>query len=130
MAACLMDLGAGLEGDFLGDRLVAAVEAGDLKQLQQLMQFAKNAADAVHWKDKDGRSLVHIAMQTKQTGRRTELLEMLVSIGADLKEVDFFGNDAISQSAALKDPDVRRLLDCAKNGEPVLKKQCSISSFD
>ncbi len=104
IAELLMDRGAGLEGGWLKDRLVEVVTSGEVKELQRLMWFAKDISVAVRSTDQDGRSLVHIAMQHKGAPRN-ELLEMLLAFGADLNEVDFYGNDAVSVAVASVDSD-------------------------
>jgi hypothetical protein len=68
------------------------------------MWFAKEISVAVRSTDQDGRSLGHIAMQHKGAPRN-ELLEMLLAFGADLNEVDFYGNDAVSVAVASADSD-------------------------
>jgi ankyrin repeat protein len=109
VAELLSERGAGLEGEFLRDRLVTAVNEGAVKALQRYMWFAKDMSVAVQFQDGDGRSLVHIAANCKRRECRAELLELLVSFGADINEVDFFGNDALSRAAAL-DPGVTSFL--------------------
>jgi len=104
IAELLMDRGGGLEGGWLKDRLVEAVTSGEVKELQRLMWFAKDISVAVRSTDQDGRSLGHIAMQHKGAPRN-ELLEMLLAFGADLNEVDFYGNDAVSVAVASADSD-------------------------
>jgi hypothetical protein len=104
IAELLMDRGGGLEGGWLKDRLVEAVTSGEVKELQRLMWFAKEISVAVRSTDQDGRSLVHIAMQHKHA-TRNELLELLLAFGADLNEVDFYGNDAVALAAASADSD-------------------------
>ena len=49
--------------------------------------------------------LVLLALQHKSE-RRSELIEMLLGFGADLTEVDFYGNDAVSGAVALGDPKI------------------------
>jgi hypothetical protein len=113
VAKLLNEHGLGLEGGFLRDKLVLAVSTYDLPLLSKYMWFAKDMNAAIHSTDKDGRSLVHIVTQMKAHENRSELLELLLSFGADLDEVDFYGNDAISRTA-LDDPDLKRLLEATQ----------------
>ena len=99
-----MERGAGLEGVWLKDRLVEAVTSGEVQEVQRLMRFAKDSTVAVHSTDKEGRSLVHLALQ--QSECRSELVEMLLGFGADLNGVDFYGNDVVSEAVALGDPKI------------------------
>jgi ankyrin repeat protein len=135
IAELLMDRGGGLQGGWLKDRLVEAVTSGEVKELQRLMWFAKDISVAVRSTDQDGRSLVHIAMQHKRA-TRNELLEMLLAFGADLNEVDFYGNDAVAVAVASADSDpeleailaksavaLKRALARARSALTVMKKQ-------
>ena len=91
-AQLLMDRGAGLEGEFLANGLIAAVEGGEIKHLEKLMWFAKDTSTAVHMSNKDGQSLVYIAAQLKDEATRMAMMEVLLSFGADIKQTDFYGN--------------------------------------
>ena len=104
IAEVLVERGAGLEGVWLKDRLVEAVTSGEVQEVQRLMRFAKDSTVAVHSTDKEGRSLVHLALQ--QSECRSELVEMLLGFGADLNGVDFYGNDVVSEAVALGDPKI------------------------
>ena len=115
IAEMLMERGAGLQGWWLKERLVEAVTAGQVQELQRLMWFAKDIAVAVQSTDRDGRSLVLLALQHKSE-RRSELLEMLLGFGADLTGVDFYGNDAVSGAVALGDPKIDAILRAKSGG--------------
>jgi hypothetical protein len=135
IAELLMDRGGGLEGGWLKDRLVEAVTSGEVKELQRLMWFAKDISVAVRSTDQDGRSLVHIAMQHKRA-TRNELLEMLLAFGADLNEVDFYGNDAVALAAASADSDpeleaiLAKSLAVARERRPSFERRPSLARLE
>jgi hypothetical protein len=135
IAELLMDRGGGLEGGWLKDRLVEAVTSGEVKELQRLMWFAKDISVAVRSTDQDGRSLVHIAMQHK-CATRNELLEMLLAFGADLNEVDFYGNDAVALAAASADSDpeleaiLAKSLAVARERRPSFERRPSLARLE
>ena len=135
IAELLMDRGGGLEGGWLKDRLVEAVTSGEVKELQRLMWFAKDISVAVRSTDQDGRSLGHIAMQHKGAPRN-ELLEMLLAFGADLNEVDFYGNDAVALAAASADSDpeleaiLAKSLAVARERRPSFERRPSLARLE
>ena len=135
IAELLLDRGGGLEGGWLKDRLVEAVTSGEVKELQRLMWFAKDISVAVRSTDQDGRSLVHIAMQHKRA-TRNELLEMLLAFGADLNEVDFYGNDAVALAAASADSDpeleaiLAKSLAVARERRPSFERRPSLARLE
>jgi hypothetical protein len=135
IAELLMDRGGGLEGGWLKDRLVEAVTSGEVKELQRLMWFAKEISVAVRSTDQDGRSLVHIAMQHKRA-TRNELLELLLAFGADLNEVDFYGNDAVALAAASADSDpeleaiLAKSLAVARERRPSFERRPSLARLE
>jgi len=95
VADLLMEFGAGLDGDFLQDQLVKAVKDSSLEQLQRLMWYAKDIGQAIQSRDRDGRSLVALAAQSKIGEDRRMLLQVLLSFGAQVDEVDFYGNSSV-----------------------------------
>lgn len=127
IAEVLMERGAGLQGTWLKERLVEAVTAGAVSELQRLMWFAKDIAVAVHSTDRDGRSLVLLALQHKSE-RRSELIEMLLGFGADLTDVDFYGNDAVSGAVALGDPKIDAIFSRAKSGGIASRESSGLAS--
>ena len=135
IAELLLDRGGGLEGGWLKDRLVEAVTSGEVKELQRLMWFAKDISVAVRSTDQDGRSLVHIAMQHKRA-TRNELLEMLLAFGADLNEVDFYGNDAVAVAVASADSDpeleaiLAKSLAVARERRPSFERRPSLARLE
>ena len=131
IAEMLMEQGSGLQGEFLTTQLLEAVVSGSLHQLQRLMWFAKDISVAIETTDKDGCSLAQLAMKHKAEVR-IELLEMLLSFGANIDKMDFWGNQAATTAEAMKsnDPKLHALLAADANSAALSMALTRETSFD
>eukprot|EP00960_Hanusia_phi_P071673 767601-Hanusia_phi.AAC.4 len=113
LAEMLMEHGGGLEGEWLEEELVKAVSKCDLNQLSKLMWYAKDIQTAIKSTNKDGKSLVHICAATRDT-KRAEMLQLLLSFGADANFVDFYGNNAALAIQERQDKELIEVLESPK----------------
>ena len=97
VANCLLQAGAKFEGKTLSTALVKAVSSGDIALLRRYVKYADDEA-VLKATDKDGRSLVHIALALDHI-HQGDILEFLLQLGGGgLNEVDFFGNDLVHEA--------------------------------
>mmetsp|Transcript_2760 Transcript_2760/g.4487 ORF Transcript_2760/g.4487 Transcript_2760/m.4487 type:complete len:524 (-) Transcript_2760:240-1811(-) len=85
--------GRGLSGGWLQEQMLTAVKGCMVEEVRRLFLFAENSSEAATAADSEGKSLIAIVSESNHP-RRAEMMQFLISNGAETAGVDYYGNSA------------------------------------